>query len=278
MPSYPYNEGPPSTAFMITFFGMPSLTILLGLLLLLQPWLSSSRAPKGVPPGSEKVTEHHKSSNQSPVQFLVSGPAAALPSQVDIPAIKFLNKAFAIAQLVSSQPTPRPDGTYAVDHRWHALSSSNNRRIGDLRVELWDSPLDDDAPSLTGKGHPPILTLQMDGSANEKQQPTDLTGLWLVIDFPFASEFQFDRHGFNTFINIIKRRIGERNWTQELRESIAIPLETLNEAREEDWVLIQGKESRGRDLSQVIGIEALEKLKYALGISNPVSLFHVMGE
>jgi hypothetical protein len=205
-----------------------------------------------------------------------STPPIALDAAVLTPTGLAHDRAFAIAQRVTSQPDPR---TYAVSEIWTALTRRSHPRLDRVTAELW---LPDGSSAAEAEG--------------EKEEDDDDDG-WraaggcLALRFPFSPDAGLaSRAGLRALLTRLATVVRARSLSAAPAVELRVPLRpdaarALRRAYRVEHVRVPGVEGGGgggkqggeREAWDVGGAEAQEealaKLAFCLGVSNPLSLF-----
>lgn len=170
------------------------------------------------------------------------------------------DRLFSFAQLVSSKPEARKEGegwtvtTTEVDHQWRFITQREFPRLALLQVEI-------DIPGRRArtKGHDPGRTINRHGQSANGNATDD--GGHIVIRFPFERDSTV---------------FGSRSETITMRLPIA---PSRKRARRKGYAVesmtIWTDSPLAINMSSEIEAEDLAKLKYFLGVSNPLGLFRV---
>jgi hypothetical protein len=221
-------------------------------------------APLPPPTGCRRLGRSTTAPNKGSKEALYIYPITSTPAvELDAAAPLALDRAFALAQRVTSQPDPK---TYTVHETWTALTHRSHPRLSQLTTEVWIPDSSDSSED--------------DGANNWRA-----AGGCLVLRFPFSADGSVaSRAGLRALLARVLVAVRARSLsatpTLELHvplrpdtaraSSYQVELVRMPDANEKG----DGRERKAWDVGGVeLDEEALAKLAFCLGVSNPLSLF-----
>ncbi|KAF2455085.1 MOSC domain-containing protein [Lineolata rhizophorae] len=254
---------------LLTLLGLTSALILIAYLV---PDASSSQ---NAPAGCRQLGSASASNFQRNLKFKRTSPSwvvealtiypikscgpVVLPKADVVPTGLAYDRQFSFAQLVSSLPAPQEDGSYKVDHQWQFATLRHFPRLARVNVELW-------VPDKRAKGYKSSEWVKSKGC--------------IVVRFPFTPIVSFSIDGLKAIWAGFQAIVKERRISAEPEVSFYLPfdpcaerIEKMGYSREKMKIWKEAPEAL--NISSEISPETLAKLKYFLGVRNPLTLFRV---
>ncbi|KAF2098788.1 hypothetical protein NA57DRAFT_38830 [Rhizodiscina lignyota] len=171
------------------------------------------------------------------------------------------DRQFSFAQLVTSRPEKQADGSEKTEHQWRFITQREVPRLALVKAELY-------VPDPTNVAYHP------------NREDVKNAGC-IIVSFPFRSEVSFSFKGLKALNEILKAKYLARDWSVEPRIAFNIPfLPTTERMKRKNYppkenMAIWKENPEAINMSSEIPSDAIEKLKYFLGVSNPLTLFRV---
>jgi len=164
------------------------------------------------------------------------------------------DRQFAFAQLISPKPEQQSDGTWTVAHRWETVTIRGLARMTQVKTEVW-------IPD------PKSSTYSSDAKYVKSQG-------CIVVKFPFVPDLDFSIEGFQNWCTLMAAKVAARSFSAEPMVTFRVPfMPTKPYPMEKMKIWRENPESL--NMESEIGLENLAKLRYFLGLSNPLTLFRV---
>ena len=233
------------------------------------PWAGYPADPRGEASRSGRIGKLY-------VYPIESTPPIELDVAALAPSGLAHDRAFALAQRVTSQPDPT---TYAVRETWTALTRRSHPRLAQVATELW---IPDEPRQQTAA--------EDDGEADGWRA----AGGCLAIRFPFSADAGLaSRDGLRALLARLAVALRARSPSAAPAVELRVPLRPdAARARARAYRVERvrvpaanedgkgGGEGEEREAWDVAGAElpeeALAKLAFCLGVSNPLSLFFAL--
>jgi len=164
------------------------------------------------------------------------------------------DRLFSFAQLTSSLPTKSGSDEYKASHTWTMITQRSVPFLTKVRTEVW-------VPDPKSTSYDPEGEWVKNGGC-------------LVISFPYAPSVDFSGAGIQSLWKIV------RSWPRQPRLSFRIPLDpSAPTVRSRGYKLERMAIWKDAPLAWDMGCEIpadiLARFKYAMGVSNPLTLFRV---
>jgi hypothetical protein len=185
-----------------------------------------------------------------------NGPAnGKLEPATTTPSGLALDRLFCLAQQTTSLPDAE---SHKVTSTWVILNQESHPRLALIKTELWLP--DPDAPDYD--------------EASEWVK----SGGCVVMQFPFTRDIDRSRDGLRALFGLVLTRWRARSYSAEPVAEFRLPLHPSEERAGEkryrsETIKVWREESEAWNLEPEIPIEILTKLKFHLGLSNPVTIF-----
>lgn len=169
------------------------------------------------------------------------------------------DRQFCFAQLHSERPEKEANGSEKTEHQWRFITQRDFPRLALVKVELW-------VPDPTN----PLYSPKREDVKN---------GGCLIVSFPFTPDLSFSFSGLKALNEILKARYMNKDWAAEPRVTLKIPfLPSVERMKAKNYgpmenVVVWKESPKAINMANEFPKDALEKLKYVLGISNPLTLF-----
>ena len=179
-------------------------------------------------------------------------------SEIILTGLRY-DRQFCFAQL-KSEEAEKPDGGLTVNskwiHYWRFITQRNVPRLSQISTQVWIP--DPSSPTYS----PDAEWVKSKGC--------------VVCSFSFTPEWGFDLQGLKTAFSILKAKLAQGDLKAEPRISFKLPISPDAEraskySREE--IRIWKDSPMAFNITSEIPPDTLAKLKYFLGVSNPIALF-----
>lgn len=201
--------------------------------------------------------DHAVDQQTSRVKALVIYPIKSCrPVELDhakvIPTGLEYDRQFTFAQLKSNASLER------TTHEWHFITQREAPNLAQVKTELWVP--DSDASDYDPKGE----WVQNGGCIH--------------VRFPFTPEIDFSVDGLAAFVNLLRAKWAAKDWTAQSERSFRIPYNpTSSRIKQKRYTTepmrIWKEWPHALNMETEISSDALKKLRYCLGLSNPITLF-----
>lgn len=171
------------------------------------------------------------------------------------------DRQFSFAQYVSSRPEKQSNGSEKTKSGWKFITQRECPRLALVKAELW-------IPDPSNRSY----------SAQREQIKN---GGCIIISFPYTPDFSFGVQGLKNFLNSLGAKYRAGDWSAEPRVTFEVPfLPTVERMKEKNYgpmenMVIWKENPEAINMDKEIPQDVLEKLRYTLGLSNPLTLFRV---
>jgi MOSC N-terminal beta barrel domain len=167
------------------------------------------------------------------------------------------DRLFSFAQRTTSIPDPQ---TGKVGELWVFLTQRSHPRLQLVKTEIWLP--DPSAPDY------------------DEDDEWVQNGGCLVVRFPFTNDVDFSYNGLRTALGLLFCKMRSRSWSAEPLIEFRLPIyPTVVRVEEKNYGIEKMKIWRETpeswNVAPEIPEEVLAKLKYFLGVSNPLTLFRI---
>lgn len=169
------------------------------------------------------------------------------------------DRQFSFAQEVTSLPSleEQADGSHSVNSEWNSITQRTFPRLAKVETEIWVP--DPTSPTFS----PNAEFVKSEGC--------------VVVRFPFSSDVDFSWEGLRAFVTILAAKISRR---AEPTIQFCIPFNpTLERIMQKKYRSEKMKIWTDMPEAFNMGVEIPDdtkaKLKYCLGVSNPLTLFRI---
>jgi len=169
------------------------------------------------------------------------------------------DRQFCFAQL-KTEEVDKEEGDLSVNtqwvHNWKFITQRNVPRLSQVDIQIWVP--DSSSPSYS----PDAEWVKSKGC--------------LVCSFAFTPEWSWNLDGFKTVCSLLKTKIAQRDIRAEPRLTFKLPIapdEKRSSKYSREVMKIWKCSPTAINVTSEIPPETLAKLKYFLGVSNPLALF-----
>jgi hypothetical protein len=178
-------------------------------------------------------------------------PATATPSGLGH------DRLFYFAQQTTSLPDPE---SHKVTSTWVGLNQQSHPRLALIKTELWLP--DPDAPDY------------------DEDSEWVQSGGCVVMQFPFTQDIDRSRNGLRALLGLLITRLRARSYSAEPIAEFRLPLHPSEKRMGEkryrlEKMKISREETVAWNMEPEIPYNILTKLKFHLGLSNPVTIFRL---
>lgn len=171
------------------------------------------------------------------------------------------DRQFSFAQYVSSRPEKQSNGSEKTTSGWKFITQRECPRLALVKAELW-------VPDPSSRSY------------NTKREQIKSGGC-IIISFPWTPDFSFGMRGIKNLLNSLGAKYRAGDWSAEPRVTFEVPfLPTVERMKEKKYgpmekMVIWKENPEAINMDKEIPQDILEKLRYTLGLSNPLTLFRV---
>ena len=171
------------------------------------------------------------------------------------------DRQFSFAQLHSSRPEKQADDSEKTQHQWRFITQREVPRLALVKAELWV---------------PDPSNMLYDAKREDVSN-----GGCIIVSFPFTPDITFGISGLKAINERLKAKYLKKDWSAESYVTFKIPfLPTEERMKRKGYdrlenMVIWKENPEAINMSNEIPPDALAKLKYFLGVSNPLTLFRV---
>ncbi|GAB7348259.1 hypothetical protein MBLNU459_g6249t1 [Dothideomycetes sp. NU459] len=179
-------------------------------------------------------------------------------SDVTLTGLRY-DRQFCFAQLVSEKAEKdREDLSVSTEwvHRWKFITQRRHPRLVRISTEVW-------IPDPLSPGY----------SANLDYVQTKGC---IVCKFGFTPEARYDMEGLRNAVTIFKAKLCQRSWSAEPTISFKLPIApdaSRSKSYPRETMQVWKDFPEAINISSEIQPDVLSKLKYFLGVSNPLAIF-----